>query len=72
MRVFLSTADASGDMHAAALVEALRKATPDLEVFGLGGSALEAVGFKPVVPQSELAIAGLVEVLGSVPRVLGA
>lgn len=72
MRVFLSTADASGDMHAAALVEALRKRALDLEVFGLGGSALAAAGFRPVVPQSELAIAGLVEVLGSVPRVLGA
>lgn len=72
MRIFLSTADASGDMHAAALVAALRKRALDLEVFGLGGRALEAVGFTPVVPQSELAIAGLVEVLGSVPRVLGA
>lgn len=72
MRVFLSTADASGDMHAAGLVEALRKRVPDLEVFGLGGAALGAVGFAPIVPQSELAIAGLVEVLGSVPRLLGA
>lgn len=72
MRVFLSTADASGDMHAAALVEALRKRALELDVFGLGGSALAAVGFRQVVPQSELAIAGLVEVLGSLPRVLGA
>jgi lipid-A-disaccharide synthase len=70
--VFLSTADASGDMHAAALVEALRKRALELDVFGLGGSALAAVGFRQLVPQSELAIAGLVEVLGSVPRVLGA
>jgi len=72
LRLFLSTADASGDMHAAALIEALRKRALDLHAFGLGGSALEAAGFTPVVPQSELAIAGLVEVLGSVPRVLGA
>lgn len=72
MRVFLSTADASGDLHAAALVEALRKRALDLDVFGLGGSALAAAGFRSIVPQSELAIAGLVEVLGSVPRVLGA
>ncbi len=59
-------------MHAAALVEALRKSALDLDVFGLGGSALEGVGFRQVVPQSELAVAGLVEVLSSVPRVLGA
>ena len=72
MKVFLSTADASGDMHAAAFVEALRKRVPELDVFGLGGSALEAAGFRPVVAQAEIAIAGLTEVLGSAPRVLGA
>ena len=72
MKVFLSTADASGDMHAAAFVEALRKRVPELDVFGLGGSALAAAGFRPVVAQDEIAIAGLTEVLGSAPRVLGA
>ncbi len=72
MKLFLSTADASGDMHAAAFVEALRKRVPELDVFGLGGSALAAAGFRSLVAQSEIAIAGLVEVLGSVPRVLGA
>ncbi len=72
MKLFLSTADASGDMHAAAFVEALRKRVPELDVFGLGGSALAAAGFRSLVAQSEIAIAGLVEVLGSAPRVLGA
>jgi lipid-A-disaccharide synthase len=71
VKVFLSTADASGDMHAAAFVEALRKRVPELDVFGLGGSALAAAGFRPVVAQDEIAIAGLIEVLGSAPRVLG-
>ena len=41
MRLFVSTADASGDLHAAALVEALRRRDPALELFGLGGPALE-------------------------------
>ena len=72
MRVFLSTADASGDLHAAALVEALRKRAHDLDVFGLGGAELERAGFRPIVAQSEIAIAGLTEVLGRAPRVLGA
>jgi lipid-A-disaccharide synthase len=72
VRLFLSTADASGDLHAAALVEALRKRVPELDAFGLGGSALVAAGFRPVVAQSEIAIAGLVEVLRAAPRVAGA
>jgi lipid-A-disaccharide synthase len=72
VRVFLSTADASGDLHAAALVEALRKRDHELDVFGLGGAELERAGFRPIVAQSEIAIAGLTEVLGRAPRVLGA
>ena len=72
MRVFVSTADASGDLHAAALITALRERVPGLELFGLGGGALVEAGLEVVVPQSELAIGGLVEVLGSARRVLSA
>jgi lipid-A-disaccharide synthase len=71
MRVLLSTADASGDLHAAALVEALRKREPALEVFGLGGVELERAGLEPIVRQSEVAVAGLLEVVSSAPRILG-
>jgi len=72
VKLFLSTADASGDLHAAALVEALRKRVPELDAFGLGGHALAAAGFRSIVAQSEIAVAGLTEVLASAPRVLGA
>ncbi len=71
MKVFLSTADASGDMHAAALLTALRHQLAgrgeELEAFGLGGDALAAVGLESVVRQSDLAVGGLVEVLSSAP-----
>ena len=74
MRIFLSTADVSGDMHAAALVQALRRqlseAGEELEVFGLGGEALAAAGLRSVAAQSDLAVGGLVEVLSSAPRIL--
>ena len=70
MKVFVSTADASGDLHAAALAAALRERVPELELFGLGGGALAEAGLETIVPQSELAIGGLVEVFGSAGRVL--
>jgi lipid-A-disaccharide synthase len=70
VRVFLSTADASGDLHAAALLEALRARVDRLEAFGLGGDALVAAGLRPLVHQHELAVAGLVEVLPRVPRIV--
>jgi lipid-A-disaccharide synthase len=71
VRIFLSTADASGDLHASALVAALRRRRPDLEVYGLGGERLQAAGLEPIVAQSELAVGGLVEVLSSLPGLLG-
>jgi lipid-A-disaccharide synthase len=69
VRVFVSTADASGDLHAAAFLEALRARAGTLDAFGLGGDALVAAGLRPLVRQSELAIAGLVEVLPRAPRI---
>ncbi len=72
MRVFISTADASGDLHAGAVLAKLRERRPSVEAFGLGGAGLQAAGLAPLVPQSELAIAGGVEVLRSVPRILRA
>ncbi|MGB5035322.1 MAG: lipid-A-disaccharide synthase, partial [Blastocatellia bacterium] len=36
--------EASGDRHAARLVDALRERVPDLEVFGSGGDELAARG----------------------------
>ena len=70
MRVFLSTADASGDLHGAAMVHVLRERLQErgepLELFGLGGEALQAAGLDPRAHQSDLAVGGLVEVLSSV------
>jgi lipid-A-disaccharide synthase len=72
VRVFLSTADASGDMHAAGLVAELRALLDErgepLYAFGLGGEALEREGFRALVQQSDLAVAGLVEVVVHAPR----
>jgi lipid-A-disaccharide synthase len=68
-RVLVSAGDASGEMHAAAVIEAWRAAEPGLEVVALGGPALAKAGARIVVPQRELAIGGLFEVLGDLGRV---
>jgi len=76
MKLFVSTADVSGDLHAAALVRALRHRlearNESMELVGLGGAELQAEGLQAAVPQSDLAVAGLVEVLSSVPRLIAA
>jgi lipid-A-disaccharide synthase len=68
-RLLVSAGDASGELHAAAVVEALRAREPALEVLALGGPALEKAGARILVPQRELAIGGIAPVLGDLGRV---
>jgi lipid-A-disaccharide synthase len=70
--VLVSAGDASGDLHAGALMQALRRRVPDLRVIGIGGAELEKAGAELTVHQRELAIGGLVEVLASLRRIVGA
>lgn len=70
--LFVSANDASGDVHAAALVRALRPVVPDLRVVGLGGAELEKAGCELLVSQREIAVGGLVEVLPGLPRIVSA
>ena len=70
--VLISAGDASGDVHAAELLEALRALRPDTRSFGLGGAHLERAGMEILVSQSDVAVGGGVEVLSAVPRVFGA
>jgi lipid-A-disaccharide synthase len=71
-RVMLSAGDASGELHAAALVRALRARLPGTRFFGLGGVEMEKAGVELLVHQRELAIGGLIEVLGSAGRIVSA
>jgi lipid-A-disaccharide synthase len=71
-RVLLSAGDASGELHASALVRALRARLPDIRCFGIGGVEMEKAGVELLVHQRELAIGGLVEVLSSANRIVRA
>jgi lipid-A-disaccharide synthase len=68
----ISAGDASGELHAAALVEELRRLHPDARFLGLGGPAMEKAGVELIVEQDEIAIGGLVEVLGDLGRIFSA
>lgn len=63
MRVLISAAEASADLHAAHLVEALRRRVPGLEIAGIGGTHLEEQGLRPVARAAELAVMGSAEIL---------
>ncbi len=63
-RVLLVAGEASGDLHGADLVRALRAHIPDLEVFGLGGERLREVGMETVADARDVATVGVTEAAG--------
>src|SRR5258708_35782562 len=71
MRVFLSAGEASGDLYAASVATALRARVPDLEFFGCAGPRMQAAGVRPIIDLRSIAVVGLVEVLGHIPRIYG-
>jgi len=71
VRLFVSAGEASGDRHAAALVHALRRRIPDLEIRGLGGPALEAEGATLLARIDELSALGFSEVIRRLPFFAG-
>jgi lipid-A-disaccharide synthase len=60
----------SGDAHAAGLVHALRKAKPQaqFEFFGGAGPLLREAGVDAIVSTDDLAILGLLEIGGTLPK----
>ena len=63
MRIFISTGEPSGDLHAANLVKSLRERLPDAEFVGLGGPLLEAAGARVLYPLVDLAVMWILRVL---------
>lgn len=64
LRLMVVAGEASGDYHAAALVEELRRAAPETEFSfsGLTGAAMRWAGVQQIVAADDLAIVGLLEV----------
>ncbi|MBW2272829.1 MAG: lipid-A-disaccharide synthase [Deltaproteobacteria bacterium] len=63
--LLLSAGDASGDLHAAGFVHAFREKQPRARFVGLGGDEMHKAGVEIFVHQRELAVGGLLELMGS-------
>ncbi len=66
-RVLIVTGEASGDLHGANLIRAAAVEDPGLSFFGVGGSRMAEAGCEILIPGEELAVMGLVEVIGHFP-----
>ena len=65
--VLLVAGEASGDMHAAAMISALRARRPELHFVGVGGIRLAAAGMELLERSERIAVVGFVEVIRHLP-----
>lgn len=68
--IFISCGEASGDIHAAELLRALRKKKPGLACTALAGPALLSAGVTRLHGIEELSVMGGTEILSAIPRAL--
>jgi lipid-A-disaccharide synthase len=68
-KILVSAGEASGDLYASLVVQELRRNHPDAEFFGCTGPRLRAAGVRTVVDAASLAVVGLIEVVGHIPRI---
>lgn len=62
--------DPSGDRHTSKLVAHLKKLTPDLKVWGVGGEKMAAEGVEIFIDNQEFAVVGLIEVVRYLPKII--
>ncbi|GAB4344515.1 MAG: lipid-A-disaccharide synthase [Desulfobulbaceae bacterium] len=70
--VMIVAGEASGDLHGARLVAAMREQAPGLRFFGMGGAEMAAAGVELLFDAARIAVVGLTEVFSHLCDILAA
>ena len=68
--ILVVAGEASGDLHAASLVRALRRLDPAIRFYGVGGERLREAGVDLLAESSDMAVVGLTEVFFKLPLIM--
>ena len=71
VQFLVSAGEASGDLYASGVVSYLAAAHPETHFYGCAGPRMKAAGVEPVIDAASLAVVGLAEVAGHLPRIYG-
>lgn len=65
--ILIVAGEASGDLHGARLVRALRQAAPEAKLYGIGGDGMAAAGMELLFHIRDMAVVGFTEVIRRLP-----
>lgn len=72
VKIMIVTGEASGDLHGANLLRALRARIPGLQACGMGGDELASAGMEILFDAAKVAVVGIFEVLPHLPEIFRA
>jgi lipid-A-disaccharide synthase len=67
--ILIVAGEKSGENYGAAVVRAFRALNPEANFFGVGGTNMTSAGVEILVPMEDLAVMGLAEIIGDIPRI---